>query len=204
MPSGIPTITARVMVMVARPTVGPRCWARRVVTGTPAWKIDWPRSPRRVCESQIRNCWWSGRCRPSSLRIVSKVSLRPYSPARTAAGSLGPMWLSRNTTTVTTAATGMVASSFLTTYSATPVLELMGPRDTEGGPASRRAGAAGLRTAAAGLLGHAPEDRHRCFEHSLQLLSHRGGLEILGVVEVRRVVESHDLDLPGQLLALGG
>ena len=54
------------------------------------------------------------------------------------------MWLSRNTTTVTTAATGMVASTFLATYSATPARELMRSRDTEGGLGPRR-GRAGAR-----------------------------------------------------------
>ena len=108
-PSGNAASTANSMVKMAIDRVGPMRWPINCATGI--WvAIEVPRSPVARCPTQMPNCASSGLSRPRFWRIFSTSSVVALSPAITAAGSPGDRCISRNTTTATTAMTGITAA----------------------------------------------------------------------------------------------
>src|SRR5262249_41575027 len=124
-------------------------------------KEDSPRSPRRSCPSQMRNCCVMGRSRPSRARIWATCSDVALSPAMMAAGSPAVRRSRRKTKSATTVITGMVAKQ----------------------PAGN-VGAHGL----AGLLLDVPEHGHWRWYHPIDVLEHRGRLKPLAKRDVRWVL----------------
>ena len=110
MPSGTAITSVISIVSAAMEAVGSRRWPSNSVTGT-CVKIEVPRSPRASLPTQMANCCHSGWFRPSAMRSFSMSSPVARSPAISAAGSPGDRWISRNTSTDTTAITGRVAAS---------------------------------------------------------------------------------------------
>ncbi|MNT48208.1 hypothetical protein D3C72_1849770 [compost metagenome] len=97
------------MVSAATETVGSSRCASNCATGT--WvKMEVPRSPVASRPSHSKNCRHSGWSSPSTPRSLAMSSTVARSPAISAAGSPGDKWISRKTTTATTAITGSVAA----------------------------------------------------------------------------------------------
>ena len=108
-PSGIATAIAIAIVTSAIESVGSIRCASSSVTGT--WvKIDVPRSPCARRPAQSANWRQSGWSRPSAVRSRAMSSVLARSPAISAAGSPGERWMSRKTSSATTAMTGSVAA----------------------------------------------------------------------------------------------
>jgi hypothetical protein len=80
----------RTRVIAISESVGSMRCAIRAATGSLV-KIEVPRSPCRICQSQDPNWTRNGRSRPRLWRIRSTSAGLAWSPAITAAGSPGAM-----------------------------------------------------------------------------------------------------------------